>query len=362
MQITSPVLLLDEEKCRANIQRMAQKATRNGLIFLPHFKTHQSATIGEWFREEGVSAITVSSVGMATYFAEHGWDNITIAVPCNIREIDAINELTKMITLNLFVASEETVRFLKKKVKHPVGIYLEIDTGQHRTGFLPDDYESLEAILDTVHSTDLLQFQGFYSHPGHTYQAKTTRQIIEIHRQAIASLGALKQRYRVDFPDLRVCIGDTPGCSVNDDFQSVDEMSPGNFVFYDGTQQSLGACSWDQVAVVAACPVIAAYPERNEMVIYGGAIHLSKDSLIRQDNSVSYGAIVDLDHDHWGEPMEGAYVSAISQEHGVIRMAPDQVKQIRVGDILGVVPVHSCLTANLFRKFQTLAGSMISMM
>src|SRR6476620_10300974 len=90
-QITRPTLLLDEARCRRNIERMASKARRSNVRFRPHFKTHQSAQIGEWFREAGVNAITVSSVKMAEYFASHGWDDITIAFPANWREIEAIN-------------------------------------------------------------------------------------------------------------------------------------------------------------------------------------------------------------------------------------------------------------------------------
>ena len=72
---------------------MAYRVRQNQVRFRPHFKTHQSAAIGEWFRAEGVAAITTSSVEMATYFAEQGWNDITIAFPANVREIDQINRL-----------------------------------------------------------------------------------------------------------------------------------------------------------------------------------------------------------------------------------------------------------------------------
>ena len=77
--IEKPTLILDPTICRANIQRMAERAKRNNVKFRPHSKTHQSAMVSEWFREVGVDAITVSSVEMATYFAENGWKDITIA-------------------------------------------------------------------------------------------------------------------------------------------------------------------------------------------------------------------------------------------------------------------------------------------
>ncbi len=67
-QITRPTLLLDETRCRRNIQRMADKARANHVRFRPHFKTHQSAQIGAWFREYGVEVITVSSVEVVRFY------------------------------------------------------------------------------------------------------------------------------------------------------------------------------------------------------------------------------------------------------------------------------------------------------
>ena len=73
LTIQTPTLILNEAIVRRNIARMADKARRSGVRFRPHFKSHQSAAIGAWFREAGTTAITVSSVRMATYFADHGW-------------------------------------------------------------------------------------------------------------------------------------------------------------------------------------------------------------------------------------------------------------------------------------------------
>ena len=86
---------------------MLTKARRNNIRLRPHFKTHQSAEVGEWLREEGVQYITVSSLFMAEYFAAAGWTDITVAFPVNLLEIDRINQLTTKCTLNLLVESVE---------------------------------------------------------------------------------------------------------------------------------------------------------------------------------------------------------------------------------------------------------------
>ena len=118
--ITSPTLILDKRRCLGNIQRMAERAKTSRVHFRPHFKTHQSAVIGEWFRPQGINSITVSSVVMATYFAAHSLDDITIAFPVNWREIQSINDLAKRVHLELLVESPETIRFLAENLKAPI--------------------------------------------------------------------------------------------------------------------------------------------------------------------------------------------------------------------------------------------------
>jgi len=116
-EIDQPTLVLDEGIARRNIRRMAEKARGFGLRFRPHFKTHQSAVIGEWFREEGVSQITVSSVEMAEYFAEYGWNDILIAFPLNIRQIARIQSLAQRVHLGVLVENAAGVDALGQMLK-----------------------------------------------------------------------------------------------------------------------------------------------------------------------------------------------------------------------------------------------------
>ena len=93
MDISEPSLLLDPDKCRANIRRMKTRGEGWGADFRPHFKTHNSRIVGRWFRAEGVNKIAVSSVKMAEYFAADGWEDITVAVVFNVREMDKVHRL-----------------------------------------------------------------------------------------------------------------------------------------------------------------------------------------------------------------------------------------------------------------------------
>ena len=61
-QVSVPLLWIDEQKARGNIERMLAVAAQNNVQFRPHFKTHQSIAVGNWFRDYSVDRITVSSV------------------------------------------------------------------------------------------------------------------------------------------------------------------------------------------------------------------------------------------------------------------------------------------------------------
>lgn len=351
MNIIQPTLLVHRERALRNIRRMSEKAARSGVRFRPHFKTHQSAEMGERFREAGVECITVSSLDMAAYFAQNGWNDITVAFPVNILEIDKINQLGAKIRLNLLVESVEAVRFLTDHLTSPVNAWIKIDVGYHRTGIDWDDSENLRAVANSIDETERLTLGGLLAHSGHSYWVKGKQEIEKVYRETVRNMRRARDiLHHSGFSQIDLSIGDTPTCSVVEDFRAVDEIRPGNFVFYDAMQWQIGACTEEDIAVGVACPVVAKHPGRHEMVIYGGAVHLSKDSLVSENGNAMYGYVCPLEENGWGASFPNTYVARLSQEHGVIRTTQTVLQHFREGDVLTVLPVHSCLAVNLMKK------------
>ncbi len=362
MEITKPTLLLDKEIALRNIDNMVRKANDLQLNFRPHFKTHQSAEIGEWFRDAGVKAITVSSLTMANYFADCGWDDITIAFSVNIPEIPEMNELAGRIQLNLLVENKEGLQALQENIKWHTGIFIKIDTGYNRTGIEASRTPLIDQLLEMIQESPLLQFKGFLSHTGHTYQANSTHDIFNRHFDALLKMKTLKARYLSEWPELIISLGDTPSCSICGNFDGVDEIRPGNFVFYDLMQNKLGVCKLTDIAVRMACPVIAVHSSRNEIVIYGGAIHFAKDSIINIDGKPLFGRIIIREEGREILLDERNYLHALSQEHGILKTTPQDLNYFKPGKIIEIIPVHSCLTANLMREYTTNEGDVIKML
>lgn len=362
MEITKPTLLLSKDIAVRNIEKMFKKAKMHGLNFRPHFKTHQSAEISNWFRESGVESISVSSLTMANYFADCGWDDITIAFSVNIHEIDLMNELAGRINLNLLVENLEGINSVIEKIAWHTGIFIKIDTGYNRTGIEWNRTNEIDVILKSMQKSPILKFKGFLSHSGHTYQANSTHDIHNRHFDALLKLKSLKARYLSEYPDINISIGDTPSCSICDNFDGVDEIRPGNFVFYDLMQFKLGSCELSDIAVRMVCPVIAIHPSRNEVVIYGGAVHFAKDSITNIDGKQLYGRVIIIKDGKKILLDEKNYLSTLSQEHGILKINPRELMYFKPGDLIEIIPVHSCLTANLMKEYLTDEGEIIRMM
>jgi D-serine deaminase-like pyridoxal phosphate-dependent protein len=225
------------------------------LKFRPHFKTHQSKQIGRWFRDEGVDEITGSSVSMARYFNEDGWNDITIAFPLNLREADEITELSHKVSLNILVTMASPAEIFSRHLKvreQPTGVYIKIDTGYNRTGLLLSDIEEIERIINTCRQSSSLLFKGFLTHTGHPYNARGRNEVEMISREAFRLLGSLKVKFDSGPDPLALSVGDTPACSLLSSFDGIDEIIPGNFVFFDVMQTIIGSCEPGKIAISLA--------------------------------------------------------------------------------------------------------------
>jgi D-serine deaminase-like pyridoxal phosphate-dependent protein len=393
-RIDQPTLVLDAARCQANIARMMQRAQTAGVTLRPHAKTHQSCDIANWLRAAGVTCLTVSSLAMAEYFCdEGGWKDIVIAFTVNPRQIKGILALaSRCDRLGVLVESIETVHLLHEHLRkrqeqeqqqpldqdldHPVtlDVWIDIDTGYHRTGL---DWEAPEtkvlALARKIHlagprnTRNTTRLAGLLVHPGHTYKTRSIAQVETIHQKTLTCL------YRIhdildsdpDLPDkshLALSIGDTPTCSMLTDFgRDVHEIRPGCFVFYDVMQANIGACQFTDIAVAVACPVVAKQPALQQIVVYGGAVHLSKDRIVDTLGRTNFGKVATATEDGWQiYGNDAVYVKSLSQEHGLIHADDHLMQSVQIGDILLILPIHSCLAANLHKRYQLLDGTEFS--
>jgi len=357
--LNTPTIILNEKQAKKNLQMMVDKAAVTNIRFRPHFKTHQSAYIGEWFKDAGISEITVSSVTMADYFSSNGWKDVLIAFPVNMREIERICLLAKRIHLGLLVDMEESIKGLGEAVKNEIDIWIKIDTGMRRAGVWWENEYEIRKLIALIEQYPYLKLRGLLTHAGQTYHTSSRAEILDLYQESNYRMSQLRDHLlEKNNYDLELSVGDTPGCCLSDDLGRVDEIRPGNFLFFDANMMQLGVCHQDEIAVCVACPIVSVFPRRKEIVIYGGAIHLSKET-IESSNSPVYGyAVFSPDSSSWNINRTN-YVRSLSQEHGVVRLCEEDFKKAKIGDLIYIVPVHSCLVVDALGEYLTLDGNVI---
>lgn len=349
--LSDPTLIVNKKICRANISTMAQKAQNLGIKFRPHFKTHQNQVVGRWFRDFGITSIAVSSPTMAQYFADDGWTDITIAFPFISAQTDAINSLAKKIQLQVTVSSLGNAEKVAQSIHSKMGVLVEIDSGQGRSGVNPNDSKTIKSILSTLLPNQNITFLGFLTHAGQSYQLKS-EQLHDFNTTICKTLSTLKSEWINDFPNIITSYGDTPTSVVCNSFQGVDELRPGNLVFFDMQQATQGICSTSDIAIALAVPIVSVYADKLKAIVWGGAVHLSKDFYIDEHGNKSFGAVCKLNANlTWSEPIQGVYVESVSQEHGVIKAQDNEAfKRIEDEEYLAILPAHACLTVHSMRE------------
>jgi D-serine deaminase-like pyridoxal phosphate-dependent protein len=342
--IQTPALLVDRPTLERNCTRMREKAS--GVHFRPHVKTHKSLEIGRIQHGGQAGPITVSTLAEAEAFAADGFRDITYAVPIAPEKLGRAAALARTIDrLCILIDSETALRAIEDFYRAEsvvFDVFLKIDCGTHRAGVDPESPDSVRLAM-AMGRSEAVRFQGLLTHAGHSYNARDVDEIRRVAAEESASLTRFRALLE-GFDDLCRSIGSTPTASVVESFSDCDEVRPGNYVFYDAFQATIGSCALSDVAVSVLATVVGSYPERNTMIVDAGALAFSKDTGPEHvAPGFGYGIVCDLEL----RPLPMRLVS-LSQEHGKIATE----HPLPVGTKLRIVPNHSCLTAALFDTYQ----------
>jgi D-serine deaminase-like pyridoxal phosphate-dependent protein len=360
-KLPTPSLLLDLARVRRNAERFAALAKREGVRLRPHVKTHKCAEIARVQAEGAGGAITVSTLAEARFFAERGFRDITYAVPIEPGKFDDAINLSRRVERLSLVTDDTSIPHLLDETARRAGatldLFLKVDCGSHRCGVEPDRPEARE-IPRLIDDANNLRFAGILTHAGHSYHCKNRHELLALarhERDLMAEFATTLRRDGVEVPD--VSIGSTPTVSVVDHLEGVTEIRPGNYIFFDAFQATLGSCRFDDCALTVLASVVHRDPVRKKVVIDAGALALSKDrGAVELDPRCGYGHVLDA-----GGNEVGLRVDTVSQEHGQIFVEDKATfDRLLVGTRLRVLANHSCLTAAQHTHYNVLeSGSVV---
>ncbi|MBX2799842.1 MAG: alanine racemase [Myxococcales bacterium] len=342
-RLPTPALILDRGRTQRNAARMKQRASDLGVALRPHLKTAKSVDVARIAQAGGGAC--VSTLREAEYFAAQGFTDLVWAVCAAPHTLDRAAALVdRGVSLTLLTDSVEGAAAIAAHPS-PLRALVEVDSGDHRTGLLPQD-EALLRIAATLGD----RCAGVLTHAGQSYGCRTPDAIAAVAEDERAAVVAAAERLREQgLPCPVVSLGSTPTATFAEDLTGATEMRPGVYLLGDLFQAAIGTCTLDDIAASVLATVIHASDSR--VVIDAGGLALSKDrSTAATEHDAAYGQLCDLA----GTPLEGATVTEVHQEHGILRPPP---AGLRVGDRVRVLPNHVCMTAAAYDRFHVVDGS-----
>lgn len=357
-EAATPALVLDRARLQRNCERMIARCRKLGVRLRPHMKTLKSIEAARIAIDPEYGGIAVSTLQEAEYFASHGIEDIQLAVCITPDKIDRAARIARSIPrFSLFLDSVETARAV---TRHPgadrLGIWIEIDSGDHRTGLLPDDRKLIE-IAEIIASSPA-RLAGVATHGGHSYGARHPARIAAVaEEERLAIVSAAEHLRAAGFDVPGVSAGSTPTAVHAVSEEGVTELRPGVYMTSDLFQAAIGSTELDDIALSVLATVISHKPERNQIVIDAGGLALSKDRSTGAlaDGDQGYGLVVDLDA---GASFGRLVVDGVHQEHGEIRgEAPLPFERLPIGSKVRILPNHACMTAAAYDRFLIVDGS-----
>lgn len=357
--LLTPCLLVDRRRLAANARRMRERARRCGVGLRPHVKTTKCAEIARIAHGDASGPITVSTLKEAEYFFDRGFADITYAVSISPNKFARAAALADRgadlkVLVSTVSGAMQLAGFAASRAQ-PLKVMLEVDSGEHRTGFLPDAAGLPEAASALLGCPGLL-LDGLLTHGGHSYGERTAEGFARVAEDERLSLLAARDVVAgCGASGLALSSGSTPTAVFGGDFAGIDEIRPGVYLAGDLFQAQLGTVSMDDIAISVLASVIAHDAARNALAIDAGGLALSKDrSTAAAPQDLGYGVVVRAD----GTPFaQMPLVGNVHQEHGEVTCAAGlPYDEMPVGSLVRVLPNHVCMTAAPYDRYFVLDG------
>ncbi|MDO3445286.1 D-TA family PLP-dependent enzyme [Agrobacterium sp. V1] len=326
--ISTPMPVIDEDRLAANILKAQSYLDGHGKAFRPHIKTHKIPAIARQQLQAGAIGINCQKVSEAEIFADAGFDDILITFnilgAAKLSRLKALN--ARIGRLSVVADSAATIAGLAGTfdAEKPLAVLVECDTGGKRCGVQTP--EAALVLAEKIDTAPGLVFKGILTYPAPGGAEKVESFI----RETMALLAAKSIECPVRSS------GGSPDFYAAHLVPSATEHRAGTYVYNDRAMLRAGHCAAGDLAMHVLATVVSR-PTPDRAVLDCGSKALTSDLLGFSD----YGLI---------EGYEGAKIISLSEEHAVVDLSGCTSGRPEIGDVVKVVPNHTCVVSNLFDR------------
>lgn len=338
----TPALVVDRAVMERNILEMAQRMRDLGVALRPHWKTSKMVEAAQLQEQAGCVGFTCATPAEVDCLLNHGYTDLTWAhQPVGPPKVDFAVAANRRGRVRVALDSVEAAAPLSQAARAAgvvVPYLIEVDTGLGRAGVAPGQVFELAGRMAGL---DGLEFEGIITHAGHLSGFGSDRSNLEAEGRTVGRtmVGVAETLREAGFQVTVVSVGSTPGSTSTPAVSGITEARPGTYVFHDANQVTLGSADLAGCALTVAARVVST-PRPGEAIIDAGSKSMSSDG---STSGVGFGRALTKD----GRYADLDFFKA-NEEHGFLK--GPAVRDLRVGDMVRIVPNHACATVNMWSR------------
>jgi D-serine deaminase-like pyridoxal phosphate-dependent protein len=336
--VPTPALVIDEEALDRNIAAMGEIARRAGRSLRPHAKTHKSAVIARKQIDAGAIGICCATVPELQAMADAQIGGLLLTAPVqDAAKTDALAAIAKRTPITIAVDHPAQIAALAGKFPadiHPVGIVIDVDVGQRRTGVC--EVQDTIAIAKLAASDRRFTFSGLQGYAGHVQhipefenRAREAARVSGLLGEHIAGLR------NAGFAPLIVTGSGTGTHDLDLAHQPFTEIQAGSYVFMDADYARIRNRSGEGLPFECSLFMLTTVTSANR----AGQVTVDAGTKSLAVNGPA-------PHLLFGAP-EGSTFSFAGDEHGILSF-PEASKPAELGSRILMSVTHCDPTVNLF--------------
>jgi D-serine deaminase-like pyridoxal phosphate-dependent protein len=347
--VLSPSLVLFPELIKKNIARVIEMAGSPARL-RPHVKTHKTREIAKLLLEAGVTKHKCATIAEAEMLASAGAPDVLIAYPLvgpNLGRLAALIRKFPGTTFSVLIDHPDSTRALSEAMAKEgltVGVVLDLDVGQHRTGIAVGD--AALSLYTTAAKLPGLRPEGFQLYDGHNHQESRAERDAAVRALLAPVLELRKEAERRGVAVPRLICGGTPTFPVFAAMTDVPgiECSPGTFVLHDAGYGSKYA---DLAGITPAAVLVTrviSRPTADRVTLDLGNKAVAADPLLeKRVKLLDFPEYRTVGH---------------NEEHLIVETAG--AEKYKPGDVVFALPGHICPTVALHKDVLIAEGGRIT--
>lgn len=247
--LPTPALLLDLDIFENNLSAMAKHASSSGKQLRPHAKTHKCVEVVRRQQALGAVGVCVATVPEAEVMAAGGINGILLASP-----ISTPGKFARMAELatggrKVIVAVDHAQQVAMyeqaaAKVGAKLGVLIDLDVGDHRTGIEPG--EPALNLADKVTKSKHLELQGLQAYSGGSSHVVGFAQRRDHSHQAMSKAAATRDLFRKTGLSAEILSGTSTGTyNIDTEIEQITELQVGSYVAMDVDYRRIGGKQGD---------------------------------------------------------------------------------------------------------------------